>query len=77
MDKILLGIVNEILDDKGLKKIENLNNKLSLRKDLGFDSMDLALLTAKLDEECGVDIFEDGIIDTVEEVLKKLAKKVM
>ena len=73
MDKILLGIINEILEEKGLKKIEELDVKISLRKDLGFDSMDLALLTAKLDEECGVDIFEDGIIDTVEEVLKKLA----
>ena len=73
MKETLLIIINEILEEKNEQRLDALNEGISLRKDLGFDSMDLALLTAKLDEECGVDIFEDGIIDTVEEVLKKLA----
>ena len=73
MKETLLIVINEILEEKNGQRLDTLNEGTSLRKDLGFDSMDLALLTAKLDEECGVDIFEDGIIDTVEEVLKKLA----
>ncbi len=39
---------------------------------MGFDSMDLAVLTARIDEEYGVDIFESGIIDTVKEIKQKL-----
>ena len=73
MEKKLLLILNEILTDKDQPVIEELNNEASLRKDLGFDSMDLAFLTAKLDEEFGIDIFEDGIVDSVGEILKKLA----
>lgn len=72
MEQNLLSVINEILTDKNGAIIETLNGNMSLRKDLGFDSMDLAVLTAKLDAEYGIDIFEDGIIDTVEEVLNKL-----
>ena len=75
MDKFLLNIINEILEDKELPKINELKSTISLRRDLCFDSMDLAFLTAKVDEECGVDIFEDGIIDTVEDIFKKLKQK--
>ncbi len=72
MDKFLLNIINEILEEKGKAKIDIIDVNTSLRKDLKFDSMDLALLTAKLDEEFEIDIFEDGIVDSVGEVLKKL-----
>lgn len=73
MEKALLEIINEILEDKNLPLVESLNANMSLRKDLGFDSMDLAFLTAKLDEDYNVDIFDDGIVDTIDEILKKLA----
>ncbi len=70
--QIVAGLVNEILDDKGEAAMDNITEKTSLRKDAGFDSMDLAVLTARLDSEYGVDIFADGIVDTVGEVLEKL-----
>jgi hypothetical protein len=37
-----------------------------------MDSIDLAVLAARIDEEYDVYIFEGGIIYTVGEVLKKL-----
>jgi len=40
-----------------------------------LDSLDLAELTVRLEEEFGVDVFEDGIVETVEEILTKLSKK--
>lgn len=68
----LLEIINEILEDKGKTTLNDINENTSLRRDAGMDSIDLAVLTARIDEEYDVDIFEGGIVDTVGEVLKKL-----
>lgn len=68
----ILDIINEILEDKGEKNIKKIDLDASLRKDIGFDSIDLAVLTAKIDVKYGIDIFEDGIVDTVKEILEKL-----
>ncbi len=46
----------------------------NLRHDLGFDSLDLAELTVRVEDEFGVDIFEDGIVNTVGEILLKIEK---
>ncbi len=72
MNKEILAIINEILEDNGNAPIEGLDVNMSLRKDVGFNSLDLAVLTARIEEDYGVDIFADGIIDTVGEVLGKL-----
>lgn len=69
---VLLNIINEILEDKDKKTLSQINEGTSLRKDAGMDSIDLAVLAARIDEEYDVYIFEGGIIDTVGEVLKKL-----
>lgn len=68
----ILDIINEIRADKGENCVATIEEKTLLRQDLGFDSMDLAFLTAKIDEEYGIDVFEDGIVDTVGEIIKKL-----
>ena len=44
----------------------------SLRDDLHFDSFDLAELTVRIEAEFGIDVFEDGIVYTVGEILQKL-----
>ena len=72
MQEKLLEIINEILEDKGKSTLKKIDENTSLRRDAGMDSIDLAVLTARIDEEYDVDIFDDGIIDTVGEVLKKL-----
>ena len=72
MQDRLLEIINEILEDKDRATIDTIDENTSLRRDIGMDSIDLAVLTARIDEAYDVDIFEDGIIDTVGEVLKKL-----
>ena len=47
---------------------------MSLTDDLGFDSLMLAELTVHIEEKFDVDIFETGIVNTIEEILKKLSK---
>ncbi len=71
-EKIVLDILNDILTTKGRDELHGLNPNLSLRDDIGLDSIEMAELTVRIEEETGIDIFEDGIVETLGAVLKKL-----
>lgn len=71
MDK-LLEIVNVVLSNRGKSQISKITESFNLRDDLGFDSLDLAELTARIEAEYDVDIFEDGIVMTVGDIVRKL-----
>lgn len=73
MDQRLLAIINIVLQNRGRKTIKKIKTKDSLRNDIGFDSLDLAELTVRIEAEYDVDIFEDGIVDTVGDIIKKLS----
>lgn len=68
----VLEIINEIQLSKDAKPFSELKDSDRLRDDLALTSFDLAELTVKLDDEYNIDIFEDGIVNTVGEVYKKL-----
>lgn len=70
----LLRIINEILEDKNDVKLEALEDTLLLRNDLNLDSFDLAILTAKIEDKYNIDVFEDGIVNTIGEIMYKLEK---
>jgi acyl carrier protein len=72
--KVVLDIINGIRDDKDEAALNEITEATSLRDDVGFDSIDLAVLTAHIDDKFGIDIFSDGIVDTVGEIMEKLAK---
>lgn len=74
MEKRLLRIINDTVE-KEEWKIDELDSDLSLTIDLGLDSLALAELTVKIEDEFGVDVFEDGIVDTISEVEDKLKRK--
>ena len=57
MDK-LLDIINIILKNRGKPTQKQISADTDLRTDLGFDSLDLAELTARIEAEFDVDIFE-------------------
>lgn len=67
----LLNIINDVLNNNDLDSVNALNPNDNLRDDLKLDSLTLAELTVKIESEFGVDIFEDEIIETVGEVIKK------
>ncbi|NLT96387.1 MAG: acyl carrier protein [Clostridia bacterium] len=75
MKEQLKEIINEILEKKEGNLIETLDEDLSLRKDLGFDSLDLAELTVVIQDKFGVDIFEEDIVDKVSEIVEIIQKK--
>ncbi|NVK75223.1 MAG: acyl carrier protein [Oceanospirillaceae bacterium] len=68
----LLTIINTVLTNRSNDPVSELNPEMNLRNDIGFDSMDLADLTVRIEAEFDVDIFEDGIVETVGEILEKL-----
>ncbi len=71
MDK-LLEIINKVRKNKSLKELNKLEPASDLRRDLGFDSLDLAELTVRIEDEYHVDIFEDGIVNTIGEICNKI-----
>ena len=73
MEEKLLGIINQVLDKQNARQLTNLDGELSLRDDLGFDSLMLAELTVKLEVIYDVDIFENGPVDKIQQVINSLA----
>ena len=49
---------------------------LRLREDIGFDSMDLAELTVRIEERFGVDVFAEGVVRTWGEVEQRVERHV-
>lgn len=68
----LRSIINTVLANRGKATVESINENSSLKNDCGLDSLDLAELTVRIEAEYDVDIFEDGIVTTVGEILQKL-----
>ena len=74
MKNKLLELINEILENSNREPISTLDEETSLRNDIGFDSIDLAVFTVKVENIFEVDIFEAGNIDTIKDVLERLKK---
>ena len=75
MEQIVLEIINEIRAEKELAPIETVNTETKLREDLGLTSFDLAELTVKIEDKFDIDIFEDGLVNTIGEILEKLGRQ--
>ena len=74
MEEFILTIINSIRSAKGVENINALKEEYRLREDLGLTSFDLAELTVRIEDEYGIDIFEDGLVNTVGEIYAKLQK---
>jgi acyl carrier protein len=66
----LKELINTVLTNNGLSSVENINYEISLRNDLGFDSLKLAELTVRIEDIFGVDIFANGMIDKIGDIIK-------
>jgi|TARA_B110000037_G_scaffold222702_1_gene298989 acyl carrier protein len=69
----VLKIINSIRESKGLSLLEELKPDMTLRNDLSLDSLELAELTVRIEDEFGIDIFEDKIIYSIDELFNKLS----
>lgn len=72
--KELENIISEINILKGVENNFTLKKETRLVEDLGMDSLDLATLTAKIEDKYNIDIFEDGFVRTIEDIVVKLRK---
>jgi acyl carrier protein len=72
MKELLLLKINEVLSGKGAPILTAIHSEISLRDGLGFDSFDLAELTVRIEEDTEIDIFSNGIVTTVGEILNIL-----
>ena len=74
MEERLLSVINQLRAHKGRPALTSLNPAARLRQDLGLDSFDLAELTVRMEEASGVDVFAQGLVHSVAEVLARLAR---
>ena len=72
MEEKVLSIINEIRVAKEMAPVDTISAETKLREDLNLTSFDLAELTVKIEDEFDIDIFEDGLVSTVGEILAKL-----
>jgi len=71
----LKKIINIVMRNRGKSQVEEIMKNSNLRNNLGMDSLDLAELTVRIEAEYDVDIFEDGIVNTIGEIMQKLDNK--
>ncbi|MES2544641.1 MAG: acyl carrier protein [Flavobacteriales bacterium] len=74
MEEKILTIVNSVRQNNQLAPLSKLNESDDLRNDIGLNSFDLAELTVCIEDEFDIDIFENGLVNTVGEIYKKLAE---
>jgi acyl carrier protein len=70
----LLKIINTVLDNHQEKTISELKPEMTLRQDLGMDSIMLAEMTVRIEDETGVDVFENGMLYTVKDIFDIISK---
>ena len=74
MINIVKNIINNVRENNGMTPLDTISENMDLRADIGFDSLDLAELTVKIEKETGIDIFADSFVNTVGEILEKISK---
>lgn len=74
MRQKVLEIINSIRTSKDLPALNIIKDSDTLLFDLQLTSFDLAELTVKLEDEYDIDIFEDGLVNTVGEIYAKLSE---
>ncbi|WP_336329144.1 acyl carrier protein [Haloarcula sp. CGMCC 1.2071] len=76
VESTLREILNDILRIKdGAEEIEELDAQLSLTDDLGLESIELAEMTVRIEDEYGVDVFEDEVVDEIGTVVEKIRQR--
>lgn len=70
----LMDLIGEQVVSCGKRLDPKMSFDSRLREDLGFDSLELAVLTVKIEAEFGVDVFADGVVNTVGEIEEKIQR---
>tara|TARA_Y100000593_G_C4245856_1_gene304620 strand:- start:698 stop:928 length:231 start_codon:yes stop_codon:yes gene_type:complete len=65
-------LILEILEEDSTTLEYPITLDSHLKNDIGLDSLNLALLTVKIEDEFNIDIFEKGLVFTVSDILDRL-----
>ena len=65
-------IIFLVLENSSLPVNVEISSEIKLREDLGLDSLALAELAVRIEEKYDVDVFEDGLVSTVQEIMQKI-----
>ena len=65
-------LILEILDENSTTLEYPITLDSHLTNDIGLDSLNLALLTVRIEDEFNIDIFENGLVFTVSDILDRL-----
>ena len=68
----LIEIINLVLTINKKPMAPSVTPDTRLRDDLGMDSFLLAELTVRIEQETDIDVFGDGLVNTVGELMAKL-----
>ena len=71
---LLLSVINQVLENKCKQPVSTLHVGMRLREELGFDSLDLAEMTVRIEEKFDVDVFAEGLVFTVGEIDERLRR---
>jgi len=70
----LYALIKQVMAEAGRTPPSPIAGSTRLRNDLGFDSLELAVLTTHIEATFGVDVFADGLVDTVEEIELRISE---
>ncbi len=70
--QLVEAIIDEVLREAGRDRATTISPSTRLRADLDLDSLDLAVLTVKIEAKTGVDVFAKGVVSTVGEIVCRL-----
>lgn len=69
-------LINKVLVEHDKEMIASINYDDNLRDDLGIDSIEMVDIVVQIDEIYGVDLFSDGDVKKVGEILKLIENEV-
>ena len=73
MEENIHEIIKKVMENSLIDSDVEVTKQSSLRKDLALDSLALAELAVRIEEAYDVDVFEDGIVETVQEIIDKVS----
>jgi acyl carrier protein len=76
VEYVLRQIANRVRRHKGVEEFQHYVLDTRLRGDLGFDSLDLAEFTVRIEEKYGMDVFAAGVVHTWGEVVTRVEQHV-
>jgi acyl carrier protein len=69
-------LINKVLVEHDKEMIASINYDDNLRDDLGIDSIEMVDIVVQFDEIYGVDLFSDGDVKKVSEILKLIENEI-